>query len=579
MSNELPPPNYLESFDSLQQHIRGQLEGLSTTEKGKRFAGFVQRLVPQSEPGTGFELPKLNSKLSNDGGVDLTAKDKSTDRTLYIQSKLYVDRADTIDSVLSKFQAFKANEETSDKSQLSLFDSDKASSHFLLVTLSPLSGILEKYQKQQYASREFYDRCISEKRIHFIDGYEILNLLKNAHGKLSQIPTDLTIKFETPYIQKDDVYVGIVSNSELKDLHRKFGDALFFENVRDFLGTQAGVEKMGRTTPNLEIIKTIKNEPHKMLSRNNGLVLRAEQVKSDSASQLTLKDGSVVNGCQTTMCLVEYSEQPSFVLVKIVQSQDAWDIAKSANYQTAVPDLDLELARYLRPQLVKRAAENLGVQLKDIERSAFQLIDEIYDRKVAYSETRLLYIGLFSRNPNNVFSSNYTELFQELIVGLHKSQMKEEEVFELLFLLQGTSQESLLEAKSIFSNPTYSNFFERLYKEDTLSYRSFLSILALCGTINVNIAERETNTSKEVERVKKFIENASSTLKSNQERFKKFHKLAVKLWMQHLLDDDDESKVRRDMYLSSKRMSFNSMFRKLCIEADLDQSIQQNLKN
>ena len=245
--------------------------------------------------------------------------------------------------------------------------------------------------------------------------------------------------------------------------------------MRDFLGVQTGVEKMGRTTPNLEIIKTIKNDHEKMLSRNNGIVIGAAQVNQGSdEKQLILKSGSVVNGCQTTMCLVEYSEKPSFVVVKIVQTSNAWDITKSANYQTAVPDIDLELARYLRPQLVKRAAENFGVQLKDTERSVFQLIDEIYDRKVAYSETRLLYIGLFSRTPNNVFASNYTELFQELIVGLYKSHVQEEEIFELLFLLQGISQESLNEAKAIFSNPSYSHFFERIYKEDSLSYKSFL---------------------------------------------------------------------------------------------------------
>ena len=360
-------------------------------------------------------------------------------------------------------------------------------------------------------------------------------------------------------------------------MHKKFGDALFFENVRDFLGRQSSVEKMGRTTPNLEIIKTIKNEPEKMLSRNNGLVLGAEKVeKGLEENQLILKNGSVVNGCQTTMCLVEYSEKSSFVLVKIVQTSDAWDITKSANYQTAVPDIDLELARYLRPQLVKRAAENFGVQLKDVERSAFQLIDEIYDRKVAYSETRLLYIGLLSRTPNNVFASNYTELFQELIVGLYKDGVQEEEIFELLFLLQGISQESLNESKAIFSNPSYSNFFERLYKEDSLSYRSFLSILALCGTINTNIVEREIDTVKEIARVKRFIERASTTLKNDKDKFKQFHKLSVKLWMQDLLEDDDEAKVRRDMYLSSKKMNFNNMYRKLCMEADLGQSLQSN---
>jgi AIPR protein len=573
MTSKLPLPDYLESFDLLDQHIRGQLVGLNPTEKGNRFAHFVQRLIPQADAGAGFEMPALNNKLSHDEGVDLIGQDVKTGRTLYIQSKLRVDRADDIELVISKFQAFKTSD--NDKIQLSVFDDDDTSSHFLLVTLSPLTRILDSYRKKSYASKAFYERCISENRIHFIDGYEILNLLANAYGKLSQVPTNLVVNFETPYLHKDDVYVGIISSSELKELHKKFGDALFFENVRDFLGVGKNTEKSGRTTPNLEIIKTIKNEPEKMLSRNNGLVLGAEKVEQGTAAnQLILTSGSVVNGCQTTMCLVEYSEKPSSVLVKIVQTPDAWDITKSANYQTAVPDIDLELARYLRPQLVKRAAGNFGVQLKDVERSAFQLIDEIYDRKVAYSETRLLYIGLLSRSPNNVFAANYTELFQDLIVGLYKNGVQEEEVFELLFLLQGIAQESLDESKSIFSNPAYSNFFERLYKEDSLSYRSFLAILALCVSINVNIVERENDIDKEILRVREFMKSSSVALRTQKDRFKQFHKLSVKLWMLDLLSEEDEIKVRRDMYLSSKRMNFNNMYRKLCIEADLGNSLQ-----
>ncbi|MEH1906632.1 MAG: hypothetical protein V7L05_23030 [Nostoc sp.] len=78
--------------------------------------------------------------------------------------------------------------------------------------------------------------------------------------------------------------------------------------------------------------------------------------------------------------------------------------------------------------------------------------------------------------------------------------------------------------------------------------------------------------------MKRFIESAGIALKNEQEKFKQFHKLSVKLWMQNLLDEeDDEAKVRRDMYLSSKRMNFNSMFRKLCVEVDLDQSLQRNI--
>ena len=368
-------PDYLGSFIALQQHFRAQLEGLSATEKGDRFAHFVQRLIPQTEVGTGFDLPELNSKLSGDGGVDLIAQGLSNETTLYIQSKLWVDRADIIDSVISKFQAYTTSHKTG---QASLFDLHDDSLHFLLVTLSPLKGILDKYQKKEFASKEFYRKCKAEDRIHFIDGEQILPVLKATYSKLNQLPTELVLNFETPFIQKDNVYIGVMSSVELKSLYRQSGDALFFENVRDFLGVSKTAERLGRTTPNHEIIKTVTEDPGKMLSRNNGIVFGADEVLiGASPKQLIIGRGSVVNGCQTTMCLVEYAGAPSYILVKVVQTDDSWDITKSANYQTSVPDIDLELARYLRPQLVKRAAANLGVQIKDTQKSVFQLIDDI----------------------------------------------------------------------------------------------------------------------------------------------------------------------------------------------------------
>ncbi|MHC4620482.1 MAG: AIPR family protein [Planctomycetota bacterium] len=565
-------PSYLNSFDLLQQHIRGQLEGLTTTEKGDRFAHLVQRLVPQSEAGSSFGFPELNPKTSNDKGVDLIAQGIDVDKTLYIQSKLWVDRADTIDSVMSKFQAY-ARRGT--EQQYTLFDLDDETNHFLLVTLSPLSGVLESYKEKAYSSKEFFERCSQEGRVHFVDGHEIWSLLKTAYAKLTQVPTDLTINFETSVIRKDNVYIGVISSVELRSLYRTFGDALFFENIRDFLGIQTSAAKQGRTSPNLEIIKTIQNAPTQMLSRNNGLVFGARQVVKKAKNQLELHNGSVVNGCQTTMCLVEYSDAPSYVLAKVVETADSWDITRSANYQTSIPDIDLELARYMRPQLAKRAATNLGVQLRDVERSAFQLIDEIYDQKVAYSETRLLYIGLFSRTPNNVFATNYTELMSDLIIEIHKSGTEEEDIFEVLFLLQEASKKSLDESRAIFAHPSYAGMFDRLYKEKSLSYRCLLSILALCGAVDVNIAERESDLEAEQKRTKDFLDKARITLKTRRERFAEFHKLAVKLWMQDLLSDEDDTAIQRDMYMTSKRINFTNMYRKLCMEADLSPSLRE----
>jgi hypothetical protein len=47
---------------------------------------------------------------------------------------------------------------------------------------------------------------------------------------------------------------------------------------------------------------------------------------------------AIVNGCQTTMCLVQCApvSRECFVQVKVVATKDAWDIAKAANYQNPV---------------------------------------------------------------------------------------------------------------------------------------------------------------------------------------------------------------------------------------------------
>ena len=79
-------PGYLESFALLQQHIRSQLENLNNTEKGAHFAHFVQRLIPQSEVGSGFQIPRLGDTVASDGGVDLVAQGRNADKDMHPKS-------------------------------------------------------------------------------------------------------------------------------------------------------------------------------------------------------------------------------------------------------------------------------------------------------------------------------------------------------------------------------------------------------------------------------------------------------------------------------------------------------------
>jgi hypothetical protein len=275
------------------------------------------------------------------------------------------------------------------------------------------------------------------------------------------------------------------------------------------------------------------------------------------------------------MCVVQNAVSTCYVPVKIVQTQDSWDIAKAANHQNSVFDIDLDLARNLRPQLVKRAANITGVRLENREESAFQIVDAIYDRRIAYEETRLLYIGLFSRSPNNLFATDYTELCQEVINSFYEEDSYGEQTFEVLFELQAACQEGLASARDYFTHPSCAGSFERFYRDDSPTYRCFLGVPALCGAVNTNVADRLNTPPAEFERMKKFFADARRSLQRQRPRFLQYYRLAVKIWMQEMLDSTaDEATMRRDMSLDTRRANFGTMFKKLCLEADLDQTLR-----
>ncbi|MCB9568631.1 MAG: AIPR family protein [Myxococcales bacterium] len=154
------------------------------------------------------------------------------------------------------------------------------------------------------------------------------------------------------------------------------------------------------------ISETLQRCPEKMLGRNNGITFRADEVLRVNDDTLRLRGGSIVNGCQTTMCVVQAGDvaEQAMIAVKIVVGEDSWDVAKSANYQNQVSRIDPELARFLRPQVVRKITLDLGYGVPSPrEANIASVLDEIHQTKISYDALKLLYIGLFSRYPSNIF--------------------------------------------------------------------------------------------------------------------------------------------------------------------------------
>ena len=63
----------------------------------------------------------------------------------------------------------------------------------------------------------------------------------------------------------------MLNGQSLIELVNEYGDGLFFENIRDWLG---GGGEGDQLSVNNSIAETIRSEPSRMLERNNGITVR-----------------------------------------------------------------------------------------------------------------------------------------------------------------------------------------------------------------------------------------------------------------------------------------------------------------
>lgn len=144
----------------------------------------------------------------------------------------------------------------------------------------------------------------------------------------------------------------------------------------------------------------------------------------------------------------------------------------------------------------------------------------------------------------------------------------------MLFSLQGACRGALETAQDTFGSSQYSPLFDRYYKEDSPTYRCYVGILAACGAVQINVAERNLEPSQEFDRMRNFINACTDLLANKVTLFTKYYILALKIWMTSMMDaGDDEGEIRQFMNLQSRRADFSNMYKKICMEADLSKAI------
>lgn len=564
-------PNYLSSYSDLRDHFEGNFNGLPPRDRGIKFAKVVQELIPYTNFGSrGFEQAELQ-KESHDEGVDLIAKHTTSNHILCVQSKYTLSDKNGFDSVISNFQGFHKKHFTDSAGPLfahgGVSVGNEPTVYYQIVAGNNLENIIKKYEDSRFSSLQFYQHLKDTKQLEIIDGTKILDLLRTAYRKANILPSDFELTFETDFIEKDNVYIGVLSGKELRRLYGIYGDSLFYENIRNFLTSRSRPDS--GTAINEEIIKTVKDEPDQFLSRNNGIVFKAKEVKPINKKTLRMQESSVVNGCQTTMCIVGYAEDDEdvFVTAKVVGTSQAWDVARAANLQNDVSRFELEIAQFLRPQVVSKAASDEGYKVIGNE-SAFTLLDSIYQYEVMYEDLRGLFVGIFSNTPNNIFDTNYLDLAPDVISKFYENDPEGTQLLTKLFQIQqmGNKSMQILQTRMSEKNLTISAF-QRFFKDNKTAYRAFFTMLASCSLSAIDLSHKEADTTKRYNQINEFLEKTLEIIHNEPEKFQRYYRFAMNIITAIIPADKDTDAAKQLIWQVIRRANFGLLLERMQLEA------------
>ncbi len=88
--------------------------------------------------------------------------------------------------------------------------------------------------------------------------------------------------------------------------------------------------------------------------------------------------------------------------------------------------------------------------------------------------------------------------------------------------------------------------------------------------MNINVAERSPDADEEYSRMKDFFTKSTELLQYADETFERYYLLATKIWMSDIMQSTEETTLRRDMSLESRKLNFSALYRRLCLESDLE---------
>lgn len=576
MTDSTDLPDFLQDIESLRQHLASSLDIDSSEAKGDAFVALAQRTVPLFDEVGGFGPLQPSEKKTHDKGVDLRSGLNDEQVRLCVQSKYRINSVAEYDAVVSAFRNYEEDLRTSVTQELFPDDAQERAPVFAVFTSSDVSNIIRKYLATAHASIDYYNQLRREGRIYEFDGRRLLSKLRELWRRTYVIPRDIELESHDGWLVPtgNAVAIGIISTDALSQLYSEHGESIFFENIREYLGSQTEV--------NRRIRHTISDEPERLLERNNGITFRAHSFRREGDTTLHLSKGAIVNGCQTTMSAVQVSRLRApenkplkgEVQVKVVSATDAWEVANAANYQNTVSRIDLELAKWLRPQLMKRAAafEGIAITPSDDSTHAVEsvgaLLDTFYDREMRQDQVRSLFLGLFSASPNDLFANNYERLKGDVVSAVYDEGDEQVQLlFSTLFQMVEAGEQARRQCEMTFGHPNYQSLFKRFHEPARPYYSAYMTIVALALATETRLDEK-LKSEEDVDRTNAFIDASRDVLTNDLARFSRCYAAVYSAISNMLLDVGSDVDVAQVMFRKIQQKDFSAVLQMAQVQLD-----------
>ena len=139
--------------------------------------------------------------------------------------------------------------------------------------------------------------------------------------------------------------------------------------------------------------------------------------------------------------------------------------------------------------------------------SAVAVLERIHNSRTSYEEIKALYLGLFSRKPNNLWADNYTELRTDVLHELFdEDNVQQQQVFKALFTILSAGNEALTQCERAFEQEeAYRRFHERA------KYRAYLALLTVAAMVpDQSLSARVAEAKSEAARMVAFLTSVLS---------------------------------------------------------------------